>query len=168
MTFDVNAPNKCGIAKRNWFQFDGGLSKMKLSEKLYSYRKKAGMSQQELAEQLDVSRQTVSKWETGMVLPSAEKLIRLSKLFSVPLDVLTDDSIGLTECKGSTVKVRKSVNISLGIGAVAIVAAIAICIFTVNGFRHSENEDIPLNQANSIEVEDLENIKICDLSHVEP
>ncbi len=80
---------------------------MKLSEKLYSYRKKAGMSQQELAEQLDVSRQTVSKWETGMVLPSAEKLIRLSKLFSVPLDVLTDDSIGLTECKGSTVKVRK-------------------------------------------------------------
>lgn len=135
---------------------------MKLSEKLYSYRKKAGMSQQELAEQLDVSRQTVSKWETGMVLPSAEKLIRLSKLFSVPLDVLTDDSIG------STVKVRKSVNISLGIGAVAIVAAIAICIFTVNGFRHSENEDIPLNQANSIEVEDLENIKIGDLSHVEP
>lgn len=141
---------------------------MKLSEKLYSYRKKAGMSQQELAEQLDVSRQTVSKWETGMVLPSAEKLIRLSKLFSVPLDVLTDDSIGLTECKGLTVKVRKSINIPLRIGVVAIVATIAICIFIVNGFRYSEDEDIPLNQANSIEVEDLENIKIGDLSHVEP
>lgn len=141
---------------------------MKLSEKLYSYRKKAGMSQQELAEQLDVSRQTVSKWETGMVLPSAEKLIRLSKLFSVPLDVLTDDSIGLTECKGLTVKVRKSINIPLRIGGVAIVATIAICIFIVNGFRYSEDEDIPLNQANSIEVEDLENIKIGDLSHVEP
>lgn len=126
------------------------------------------MSQQELAEQLDVSRQTVSKWETGMVLPSAEKLIRLSKLFSVPLDVLTDDSIGLTECKGLTVKVRKSINIPLRIGVVAIVATIAICIFIVNGFRYSEDEDIPLNQANSIEVEDLENIKIGDLSHVEP
>ncbi len=50
---------------------------MKLSEKLYSYRKKAGMSQQELAEHLGVSRQSISKWETGTTVPSSEKLIRL-------------------------------------------------------------------------------------------
>lgn len=50
---------------------------MKLSEKLYSYRKKADMSQQELAEHLGVSRQSISKWETGTTVPSSEKLIRL-------------------------------------------------------------------------------------------
>ena len=55
---------------------------MKLNEKLHSYRKKSGLSQQELAEQLDVSRQSVSKWETGITVPSVEKLILLSKLYN--------------------------------------------------------------------------------------
>ena len=70
---------------------------MKLNEKLHSYRKKSGLSQQELAEQLDVSRQSVSKWETGITVPSGEKLILLSKLYNVPLTILTDDDVELKE-----------------------------------------------------------------------
>lgn len=70
---------------------------MKLNEKLHSYRKKSGLSQQELAEQLDVSRQSVSKWETGITVPSVEKLILLSKLYNVPLTILTDDDVELKE-----------------------------------------------------------------------
>ena len=70
---------------------------MKLNEKLHSNRKKSGLSQQELAEQLDVSRQSVSKWETGITVPSVEKLILLSKLYNVPLTILTDDDVELKE-----------------------------------------------------------------------
>lgn len=61
---------------------------MDLKETLQRYRKRQGLSQIELAEALYVSRQTVSKWETGTVLPSAENLMALSKLYGVPVDAL--------------------------------------------------------------------------------
>lgn len=48
---------------------------MDLKESLSFYRKEQGLSQVELAEALDVSRQTISKWETGAALPSAENLL---------------------------------------------------------------------------------------------
>jgi len=68
---------------------------MNFSEKLLTLRKAKGMTQEQLAEKLDVSRQSISKWETGTTVPSSEKLIRLSKLYSVSLDVLTNDVIEL-------------------------------------------------------------------------
>lgn len=58
---------------------------MNTGSNIQSLRKKAGMSQEELAEKLGVSRQAVSKWEMGQSLPETEKLIALSKIFSVPL-----------------------------------------------------------------------------------
>lgn len=61
---------------------------MELHDTLQFYRKCQGLSQAELAETLDVSRQTVSKWETGAVLPSAENLLALSKLYGVSVDAL--------------------------------------------------------------------------------
>lgn len=61
---------------------------MELMDTLQFYRKRQGLSQVELAESLDVSRQTVSKWETGAALPSAENLLALSKLYGVTVDAL--------------------------------------------------------------------------------
>ena len=61
---------------------------METHETLQFYRKRQGLSQIELAEALDVSRQTVSKWETGAALPSAENLLALSKLYGVTVDAL--------------------------------------------------------------------------------
>lgn len=48
---------------------------MTLSEKIMNLRKKNGWSQEELAERLDISRQSVSKWESGELIPTLEKLI---------------------------------------------------------------------------------------------
>lgn len=62
---------------------------MELSEKILELRKEAGYSQEKLAELLHVSRQAVSKWESGAALPTLENLIELSRLFQVPLDALT-------------------------------------------------------------------------------
>ena len=52
---------------------------MKLCEKLYELRRAAGLSQEELAERLNVSRQAVSKWENGAAQPELSKLVELSR-----------------------------------------------------------------------------------------
>ncbi len=64
---------------------------MKLSEKIIHLRKKNGMSQEDLANELKVSRQTVSRWEVGTVLPDALNILNLSKLFNVTADYLLND-----------------------------------------------------------------------------
>ena len=56
---------------------------MELYEKLYELRRASGMSQEELAEKLGVSRQAVSKWESGATQPELPKLIELSKIYPV-------------------------------------------------------------------------------------
>lgn len=64
---------------------------MRLEEKLQLLRKERGLSQEALAEQLDVSRQAVSKWESGQSYPETEKLIALGRLYGVTLDSLLND-----------------------------------------------------------------------------
>lgn len=64
---------------------------MKLDEKIYTLRKKAGLSQEALAERLGVSRQAVSKWETGESVPELSKLVLLAKTFGVTTDWLLSE-----------------------------------------------------------------------------
>ena len=65
---------------------------MALSEKIYELRKKAGLSQEQLAEQLGVSRQAVSKWESGKAVPESDTLITISNYFHVTLDYLLKEN----------------------------------------------------------------------------
>lgn len=64
---------------------------MKLYEKITLYRKKNGLSQEELAEKIGVSRQAVSKWETGDALPEITKLKALADTFNITVDFLLDE-----------------------------------------------------------------------------
>jgi transcriptional regulator with XRE-family HTH domain len=66
---------------------------MKFSEKLQSLRKESKLSQEQLASMLDVSRQSVSKWESGQTYPEMDKLLELTKIFKCSLDDLTNDEI---------------------------------------------------------------------------
>lgn len=66
---------------------------MTFGEKLQELRRKAGMSQDALAERIEVSRQAVSKWERDEAMPETEKVIRLAKLFDVSLDELLLDRV---------------------------------------------------------------------------
>lgn len=61
---------------------------MEFNNRLYQLRKQKGLSQEELASRLNVSRQTVSKWEVGDSTPDMEKLVAMSALFDVSLDQL--------------------------------------------------------------------------------
>ena len=65
---------------------------MNLPERLAFLRKEKGLSQLELADEMNVTRQAVSKWESGNVMPSLDNLIYLSKLYGVTIDSLIDDS----------------------------------------------------------------------------
>ena len=70
---------------------------MKLGEKLSFLRKKHGMTQLELAEKLDVSRQAVSRWEADKAKPTLDNLQSLSKLYGVQIDCLfnvTEEPVG--------------------------------------------------------------------------
>ena len=65
---------------------------MKFSEKLIRLRKIKGMTQDELASAVGVSRQAVYKWESGQSYPESIKLIELKKLFEISIDDLLDES----------------------------------------------------------------------------
>ena len=83
---------------------------MIFADKLIQLRKKNGWSQEELAELMDVSRQSVSKWEGAQSIPDFEKMIRLSRLFGVSTDYLLKDEIEETEYIGfgeETVALRR-------------------------------------------------------------
>ena len=64
-----------------------------LSENLKALRKQNGMSQEVMAQQLNVVRQTVSKWEQGLSVPDAQMLTRIAELFEVPVSSLLGESI---------------------------------------------------------------------------
>lgn len=70
---------------------------MEFSNRLYQLRKQKGMSQEELANRLNVSRQTISKWEVGDSTPDMEKLAAISDLFEVSLDQLVMGKEPVTE-----------------------------------------------------------------------
>ena len=95
---------------------------MKLSEKIVNLRKARNMSQEELAEQLDVSRQAVSRWEVGSALPDASNILQLSKLFGVSADYLLNDHY-----KGESPAPIKSKSVS-SIAGTIINKIISLCV----------------------------------------
>ena len=73
---------------------------MIFADKIIQLRKKNGWSQEELAEQMNVSRQSVSKWESAQSIPDIEKIIRLSEIFGVSIDYLLKDEMEDVEYTG--------------------------------------------------------------------
>lgn len=70
---------------------------MILADKITALRKKAGWSQEELAEQLGVTRQSVSKWEGAQSVPDMDKVVQMSRLFGVTTDFLLKDELSEEE-----------------------------------------------------------------------
>lgn len=126
---------------------------MKLCEKLYELRRAAGLSQEELAERLNVSRQAVSKWENGAAQPELSKLVELSRLYGVSVDEL----LSLEEAEKGDAKAAASVDAStpaqetlaapkkvrrqkLLLGAAAVCLALAVGLALYNNHRVKQLE----------------------------
>ena len=96
---------------------------MIFADKLITLRKKAGWSQEELAEKLNVTRQSVSKWEGAQSVPDIDKILQLSRLFGVTTDYLLKDDAAepeYTEDDTSPLSRRKALTASYWLVVVAI------------------------------------------------
>lgn len=85
---------------------------MSLDSNLCNLRKENNFSQEKLAEMLDVTRQTIANWESGITMPNSDQLLKLSKIFNISIDQLTDnkDYILDSENKNKTIKKDKKAN----------------------------------------------------------
>ena len=117
---------------------------MKFYEKLFELRKKEGLSQEELAEKVNVSRQTVSKWESGQSSPEMDKLLILSHLFNISIDELVGKQKDEEKKKDNTPSRIKYKSLKIVIILLLIYLTIAIFKYislTImnnigNSFRH--------------------------------
>ena len=124
---------------------------MILADKIIDLRKKNGWSQEELAEKLDVSRQSVSKWESAQSVPDMTRILLLSKVFGVSTDYLLKDELGdapaadpLPEDGGSPLRKvtlseaqdyvrcrsKNAVRIALGV-TMCVLSPVALVLFAV-------------------------------------
>ena len=110
---------------------------MTLSEKLYTLRRKQGLSQEMLAENLNCSRQVISKWENGTTTPDAEMLQKYSKIFGVSIDYLVKDDIDApsgvyhTEKNSETKKFLGILGLVISLlGCISLIVFGAIAVFS--------------------------------------
>ena len=100
------------------------MANISLGEKIRDYRKKAGLSQEQLAEELNVSRQAITKWETNKGVPDISNLIAISDEFGVTLDELIKED-AVVKKKIISDSSSKKWHILVIIYLIAIVAYIA-------------------------------------------
>lgn len=133
---------------------------MTLDKKLARLRKKAGLSQAEVSEELDVSRQAVTKWETGASRPSTENLQSLSKLYNVPLEYLLDEKesdIELSDWKETstsekTEDSKKKIN-KCGIISILAILIIFLILLTTIFLAKTEDQELSMEDIAGEEVE---------------
>lgn len=118
---------------------------MELKEKLVDLRKKRGLSQAELAEEINVSRQAISRWEVGSAIPSADNLMWLSKFYEVSMDELMDTSCDGGQEKSQEKTVAKSkagVPIKFLVCICVLAVITAIVIWAVFSMHQREEKDV--------------------------
>ena len=93
-----------------------------IGEKITYYRKKAGMSQEKVAECLEVSRQAVTKWEGDVSKPSSDNLIKLAKLFDVDVEVLLGNKEDNTSATADDVTINNATWIFIVLSFVVLVS----------------------------------------------
>lgn len=76
---------------------------MNLSEKIFNERRKLGLSQEQFAEKMQISRQAVSKWESGQSTPDLDKIVLMSQIFGVSTDYLLKETVDTVENTESTI-----------------------------------------------------------------
>ena len=105
---------------------------MKFEEKLIKLRKEKLLSQEELGEKLDVTRQTISKWELGQSKPDMEKLKEISTLFNISIEELTNDEIDISKKNKSNGNNKNTIIIVIAVIAVLAILVIGVKVIVSN------------------------------------
>lgn len=94
---------------------------MDIATKLKENRKQTGFTQEEIAQKLHVSRQTVSNWETGKSIPDIYNLVELSNIYDISLDNLVKGDVKVMKQVKRDEKEKKLINLMIGFGVVGYV-----------------------------------------------
>lgn len=139
---------------------------MDVAERLAALRKRAGLSQGDVAERLNVSRQAVSRWETGFTVPSTDNLSHLGRLYGVTLDELLSYSAALPPEKPqeeAPAPTPQPAAASAPAHAKVIIIALSIlCLLLAIGVgvllhqKHSENRELTFDEIESESIEDAD------------
>lgn len=148
---------------------------MDVAERLAALRKRAGLSQGDVAERLNVSRQAVSRWETGFTVPSTDNLSHLGRLYGVTLDELLSYSAALPpekpqeEAPAQQPKAEAPAPTPQPAAAsapahakVIIIALSILCLLLAIGVgvllhqKHSENRELTFDEIESESIEDAD------------
>lgn len=132
---------------------------MKFSEKLIELRKQKGLSQEDLGNMIDVSRQTVSKWEAEQTIPEVDKVKELSKVFNVSIEYLLNDEYDKVEKHRKNSK-KIVLKVIIPITLIIITVALAIMI----GYRF---KILKKYSAKLIELKNNENIILHAVAKIE-
>ena len=136
---------------------------MTIGQRIRNTRIEQNISQESLAELVEVSRQTISKWENGAAYPSGENLTALSKIFHIPIDALVNDGWTPPEPEIQFVEVPVEVplprprNYRLWALLAAVVLAAGIIVGALF-FRERHDTFVPQSQTNK-EVIDFSNLE---------
>lgn len=117
---------------------------MELKEKLVTLRKEKGLTQLAVAEKLDVSRQAISRWESGSAMPSIENLRCLSELYGIPIDCLINND-GASETK-TIQSIQMETSTTGGkkkkiILAIVLTISVVVAILIVTAHRDTKSVD---------------------------
>lgn len=134
---------------------------MELKEKLVDLRKKKGLSQAELAEAINVSRQAISRWEVGSAIPSADNLMWLSKFYEVSMDelmgVATDDKQPTDEGQQVTSKPVFPKKIAIVLCAIAVfIGVVAWIVFSAYKNREDSEPPVGIGELDSYDLGSLD------------
>ena len=152
--------------------------KIGLSEKLASLRKEKGLTQMDLAEKLNVSRQAISRWEVGAAVPSTDNLRILGELYGVSVDYLLDDGTNHfdnhmdeqdmdtqdtdTEApviNGDTAKYVSRLHRIISISTALILVLLAVIIsMAISSRQNKEDQITPIEDMTVIEDDDYPDI----------
>lgn len=128
---------------------------MKLNEKLSSLRKGKQMSQQDLADALNVSRQAVSRWEVGIATPSLDNLLALSKLFEVPVEEIMGADRGNDVLEREKVQDGKNMKRRYITKELLFILA-AVVLISVMAITYLSQKKAEMGAENTVKFEELE------------
>jgi len=115
---------------------------MKISEKIVHLRKLNGLSQEDLAEKLQVSRQAISRWEMGTAKPDANNILQISKLFGVTTDYLLNDEY---ESDDDLPKIKESNHIlHMNLTLLAIISQVAFLNAAMKPFHEMREQGMDM------------------------
>ena len=125
---------------------------MELGKQIYELRKKANLSQEQLAEQVGVSRQTISKWELGETAPDIKQAQILSQIFNVSLDELTgnDTKEVIYEKVSNTEKLAGLIIKVIKIWGIIILACVVIAVVCIILFGNVREEGFAENNVKKV------------------